>query len=910
MKAYTFPVPSKKTEDVSWTKPLNNYLLSIYGNTTEFQQDLNNFEKLRQDIRGVHADNTGIKLYYKYYSQLELLDLRVSFQTVNRHKKLSFTWYDAFQTSISHKQTALPFEKACVLFNIGSFLSKFACTKYEESQRNESSQATDETIKESLQYFQQAAGIYQFLSENFLHAPSNDLNQNTVCFLVKLMLAQGQEVFVLKAISGDLEQKKNSLISKLCLGASNHYSECYKLVSNITESGTSTGSSHDEFAVIDTSDGVDDILGGDDEEVENEYNPANSDESYATAKIDSMWVATISFKIKFYESLSYYFQGLQLENNNKYGESIAYLTKSLSILKDIPSSTLKSISKSGSNDALELLDNYKYQKDVAGIKLVDLTKDNDFIYHDIIPSLVTLPEVKPMDGVKIITINNNKLFNEINEYNYGNFLNNVVPINIHELLSFYSEEKSQLLRNELDLVDVSNEELSSVLEYLKLPKALVNLKELINSNNELDSFSSQPEGNINLQVKIIANEISTNYKRDISNKESIVSLRKEIYNTINESESAIAGQYAEPLIKYKDDLVRLKKSLIDASNSDKKLFALINNDNSHLYGVLGKGSESPELQSFFSVDTSNPKNESVENEVSLLDLDDSELSKQSNQAGSIDGKIKEIEHILYDLNSIKTNKTKLIETLKKEIHNDDISDILILNSKIKSSNEIKTVIFAEELKKFEPYSTELDKLIQQQKEFIGNLEDRWAKLSQDPKAKEIQSSKRFQQDLVKHQTDKITKFHLENWRKYNMGLNAGVEFYTKLLNYARLLHQNISATASSSSHRPSFNQSFSNMSVGLGPPTPQNYIGADMISHESHGSLDRSSTGGSLGSYSRPPPALPPKRPSQSAQPPPQNHQSQQAPNFSANQNSKNGDLIYNQPSKYQPNMYNFFSSN
>ena len=50
-------------------------------------------------------------------------------------------------------------------------------------------------------------------------------------------------------------------------------------------------------------------------------------------------------------------------------------------------------------------------------------------------------------------------------------------MNIHELSSYYSEEKSQYLRNEIDHFEVSNEEVSSVLEYLKLPKALVSIKE-------------------------------------------------------------------------------------------------------------------------------------------------------------------------------------------------------------------------------------------------------------------------------------------------------------------------------------------------------------------------------------------------------------------------------------------------
>ena len=221
MKTLLLQIPLKKTEDVNWTKTLNNYLVSVYGSSSECQQDLTNFNKLRLDLRGCHADSTGIRLYFKYYSQLELLDLRVPFETANRHKKLEFKWYDAFNPSESYKQHALAFEKASILFNLGALLAKLANSKYQESQRNSStSSETDGAFKESLQLFQQAAGVYEFLRENFLHAPSKDLGQSTIKFLVRLTLGQAQEVFLLKVISGDTEQKQNSLIAKLCSSAS------------------------------------------------------------------------------------------------------------------------------------------------------------------------------------------------------------------------------------------------------------------------------------------------------------------------------------------------------------------------------------------------------------------------------------------------------------------------------------------------------------------------------------------------------------------------------------------------------------------------------------------------------------------------------------------------------------------
>jgi len=43
-------------------------------------------------------------------------------------------------------------------------------------------------------------------------------------------MAQSQEIFTLKVISGDLNQLKNSLIAKLCKSTSVLYEDCYNMI--------------------------------------------------------------------------------------------------------------------------------------------------------------------------------------------------------------------------------------------------------------------------------------------------------------------------------------------------------------------------------------------------------------------------------------------------------------------------------------------------------------------------------------------------------------------------------------------------------------------------------------------------------------------------------------------------------
>ena len=217
----------------------------------------------------------------------------------------------------------------------------------------------------------------------------------------------------MKVISGDLNQLKNSLIAKLCKSTSVLYEDCYNMINKNKKEGFKiTNESYDGNDYEDDldDDDCDDLEGF----LERPEDTEDSDNRYVAAELDSSWISIIYFKYEYYKSSAYYFNGLHLDANRKYGDAIAYLTKSQEVLNGVHSSTLKQVSK-GSGDVYELLDNYKYQKDAVTIRLNDLNKDNDLIYHDIVPNLVTLPEIKPMDSTKIIKLGDNAMFHEINE---------------------------------------------------------------------------------------------------------------------------------------------------------------------------------------------------------------------------------------------------------------------------------------------------------------------------------------------------------------------------------------------------------------------------------------------------------------------------------------------------------------
>jgi hypothetical protein len=69
-------------------------------------------------------------------------------------------------------------------------------------------------------YLQASAGLFSYINENFLHAPSLDMSRESVKALVDLMLAQAQEVFIEKVLA---EKKKGALVAKLAAQAAHSY---------------------------------------------------------------------------------------------------------------------------------------------------------------------------------------------------------------------------------------------------------------------------------------------------------------------------------------------------------------------------------------------------------------------------------------------------------------------------------------------------------------------------------------------------------------------------------------------------------------------------------------------------------------------------------------------------------------
>lgn len=101
-------VPLKATNEIDWIHPLKHYIQNTYGDDPErYAEECATLNRLRQDTRGAGKDSTaGRDLLYRYYGQLELLDLR--FPVDEQHIKISFTWCVLPQRSPAHHEPIRP----------------------------------------------------------------------------------------------------------------------------------------------------------------------------------------------------------------------------------------------------------------------------------------------------------------------------------------------------------------------------------------------------------------------------------------------------------------------------------------------------------------------------------------------------------------------------------------------------------------------------------------------------------------------------------------------------------------------------------------------------------------------------------------------------------------------------------
>jgi hypothetical protein len=738
--------PLKQTNEIEWIQPIKQHIRSAYGDDPEqFNDECAQLNRLRQDMRGAGQDSAaGRDLLYRYYGQLEFLDLR--FPIDENHIKISFTWFDAF----THKPTSqysLAYEKASIIFNISAVLSCHAANQ----NRHE-----DTGLKTAYHSFQASAGMFTYINENFLHAPSTDLSRDTVKTLISIMLAQGQEVFIEKQV---VDKKKPGLIGKLAAQAAYLYAEAVQGVQ----------------------------------------------ENVSKAVFERVWLQVVQIKQHHMASVAQYFQAVADYEANKYGEAICRLQaaqhaskEALRIANSFPGS-VPSNSNLGSETGTILVDMTK--KQLASIQelLTEYVRDNDMIYHQPVPAEANLPSIPKLPAAKPMPVSELYQGQDIQRIIGPDIFQRIVPMAVTESASLYDEEKAKLVRAEAERIEVADSELVTSLDYMKLPGSLSIIKGTVSTDITVDedfrTWCSElanhtpliPVFEVLRTSKTTVLSILDDASKQLDMEESVCEKMRSKYGAdwTQQPSSRLTATL-------RGDARNYRSAVEEASTSDAQLYATFRQHESDMDEMrsAGETDEADVLYQRAMLKASAGKKAAGASGTSGQDGDllGEDFDDEARQ--SISEQVERVEGLLQKLNLVKRERAQVLKDLKEKVQTDDISNTLILSVKKPIVNPSENPLFKQELEKFRPHQTRILQALHKQQSLLKELGRTYNDLLADRRVRKEQDK---YEGFVRQRNSVLAKYKkvFQAFRDLNTGLDRARQFYEEMVETSESLKSNV-----------------------------------------------------------------------------------------------------------------------
>ncbi|XP_053743274.1 tyrosine-protein phosphatase non-receptor type 23 [Synchiropus splendidus] len=397
----------KEAGEFHFSPSVRQFILKNYGeNPDNYNEQLKKLETLRQSAVNVTRDFEGCSTLRKYFGQLHYLQSRVPMGT-SQEASVPITWTEIFSgKSVTHDD--ISYEQACILYNLGALHSMLGAMD---------NRVSEEGMKVSCTHFQCSAGAFSYLRDHFSHNFSVDMSHQILNLNINLMLGQAQECLLEKSM---LDNRKSFLVARISAQVVDYYKDACRALEN-------------------------------------------SETASMLGKIQKDWKKLVQMKIYYFAAIAHLHMGKQAEEQQKYGERLAYLQSSLDKLTEAVK-----LAKGQPDSVQEAL---RFTMDVVGGKFNSAKKDNDFIYHESVPSLDSLASVKGAPLVKALPVNPTDP-----SVTGPDLFSKLVPMAAHEASSLYSEEKAKLLRDVMSKIDSRNDTLEQFMDSLGLePESVDNL---------------------------------------------------------------------------------------------------------------------------------------------------------------------------------------------------------------------------------------------------------------------------------------------------------------------------------------------------------------------------------------------------------------------------------------------------
>ena len=441
-------------------------------------------------------------------------------------------------------------------------------------------------------------------------------------------------------------------------------------------------------------------------------------------------------------------------------------------------------------------------------------KDNDLIYHDILPTESTLPAIEPLATAKPISIQDIYSSAEVQKLIGANtagapsndLFSTLVPLGVHEAASMYSEEKAKLVRAESERVSLTDGQLEAALEYLTLPRGLKRFKsdgieDLADpgaevrgwAEEEIEGGGSKGQDGLGAGSDAIDDALRNvdrarqRARGDLEeaqktlDEEAAVCEKLRVRHGDKWSQSP-SGMETKAL---RGDIKRNREALEQASDNDLAIQHLWTDSERFIRVLLG-GKES--LERAFAEALATPASRSNGSSQLVDLLQDDEGAEV--QTESLAARVAAIESHLSMLQRIKKERADCLVELRSRVQSDDISHLLILNRR--ASTDSQTQLFQQELDKFRGTMQRILRNVGEQERVLGELTQNWKEINESSRGRSIgrewEEKSRAREQLV----GQLKRAKDAN-AQVRAGLGKALAFYSELQEIATQLRRNARA---------------------------------------------------------------------------------------------------------------------
>ncbi|KAG5417547.1 RIM20 [Candida metapsilosis] len=406
-------IPFKQSKPLDLDNELSGIISArFFQPASSFKSDIEYITSLRNEITTISNNNNTsltaaskaetmkyLETFYQYISSLSSIEEKFPQDCIE------FAWFITIYNSPIGpiRLRSLKYERLCIIFQVGVVYSHLALSE---------SRSTVEGLRNSCQYFQNAAGCFANILGVILNEPyietSGDLRHQTVSCLRDLMLAQAQETIWQKARNSG--STKDSVIARLSFQTSEYYASALKFAKQ------------SDFIRLE-------------------------------------WVNHISVKRYHFLAAAHYRSSIVALNSFQYGEQVAHLRVASEAIGEALKHK-KYVNQYVVEDASGLAETIRSTYKVA-------EKDNDLIYLKVVPSD---NELKPINGVSMVKANDSVLSDNV--YRKALFKDLLPYVVVHSAQAFKERTVEHIRLNFYEPIQSSNYSIGKFLNERNLPASI------------------------------------------------------------------------------------------------------------------------------------------------------------------------------------------------------------------------------------------------------------------------------------------------------------------------------------------------------------------------------------------------------------------------------------------------------